>query len=383
LQAYVVARHEPPPREKYVFLIRHAQSTWNQNVELVKTFSKGSLQALQEISVKDVVSRAAHLMAKEVWSRDHPISEEGLRQTGQLRQKIGAWSWTGAKTEREQRFYESFLSDRVHMYCSPLLRALQTAHLVFPEEDGWGTMTLLKDARELYRVVFERDCLGTGVGEHIVDRAMQMGGQELPGLMQRVDSTDCAEKWWSDEPETDAEVDARLTSLWKRIVEEGDHNSCLLVTHSNLIKALLMRFGVLGVLDQEEERRQDEQDVMDSKPGRVTEGLHEASSVVEGSFCTASSDVTLFDDDEEDCRRWQVVDGGSEALRQLKVERLQNCGVLGLRCVLEAPKLRTPLSEVMGWVDTHPEADVDTHPEADPRWVVKDALLMFDSVLVN
>merc|ERR1719476_982 len=48
----------------------------------------------------------------------------------------------------------------------------------------------------------------------------------------------------------------------------------------------------------------------------------------------------------EECTSWQVVVSDSEALRRPKVERLQNCGVLGLRCVLEVPR-----RELDGWVD--------------------------------
>merc|ERR1712228_996686 len=47
---------------------------------------------------------------------------------------------------------------------------------------------------------------------------------------------------------------------------------------------------------------------------------------------------------------WQAVDGGSKALLALlKKERLQNCGVLGLHCVLQVP-------EVDGFVDVDTQA---------------------------
>ncbi|CAK0862870.1 unnamed protein product [Prorocentrum cordatum] len=74
-------------REKYVFLVRHAQSTWNQNVEMVKTFRNCSMEGM---SMKAAVRQMGTLVSKEVWHRDHPISEEGLRQTQELRQKIAA-----------------------------------------------------------------------------------------------------------------------------------------------------------------------------------------------------------------------------------------------------------------------------------------------------
>jgi len=380
-------KHQSTKREKYVFLVRHAQSTWNQNVDLVKTVSSWSLE---DISLKDVVSRAAHLMAHEMWHRDHPISNEGVRQTQELRHKIvavrqcspsccagGSVSSSSSPTcprcsepERVQRYYDAFLEQREQIYCSPLLRALQTAHLSLPEEDGWGSIKLLKDARECYSRVFERDCLGTGVGTHIVDRAMQMG-HELPGLQHRVDSTDCAQMWWSEEPETEAEVEVRLQSLWRRLLDEDGDSSCVLVTHSNLIKALLMRFG--GLDEDEEPGNCD----CDQRDGFFNDGLLD----VEDTPSALARLSDLDGPDMEPYAAWQVVGSGPKALQRMKVERLQNCGVLGLRCVLEAP---TPnlYPEVDGWVDIDSHVNYCSH-FSHPQWVAKDALLMFDSILVK
>jgi len=409
------------PREKYIFLLRHAQSTWNQNVDLVKTFRRCSLQG---VSIKDVVSRAALLMAREVWHKDHPISEEGVRQTGRLRQKINAAqpsteqlrpesspmegrqdeSATGdaagcdacqksqiqQEEERIRRYYDNFLSRQQQIYCSPLLRALQTAHLVLPSEDGWGSIKLLKDARERYRFLFERDCIGTGVGAHIVDRAMQLD-TELAGLQHRVDATDCAQKWWSDEPETEAEVEARLQTLWHRLLDEDGADSCVLVTHSNLIKALLMRFGGM-----------DDEELMPDSIDSCHMGDCTASEASSPACCRTCPDEVEADADCEEDRfvdlasrhidsefdaestsAWQVVSGGSDELRRLKVDRLQNCGVLGLRCALEVPQQEL-YQEVDGWVNIDSSVPVAAAQCAlEPQWVAKDALLMFDSVLVR
>merc|ERR1712224_1164641 len=84
---------ESRPREKYLFLVRHAQSKWNENVDfsksMVKTISACDFSG-QDFAWKDVVSRAARLpyMAREVWHKDHPISEQGVKQTQELRAKI-------------------------------------------------------------------------------------------------------------------------------------------------------------------------------------------------------------------------------------------------------------------------------------------------------
>ncbi|CAK9101308.1 unnamed protein product, partial [Durusdinium trenchii] len=52
-------------KEKYVFLVRHAQSTWNREVDLMKSVRHRNFP---EISVKDVlsgVSSAAHIATRE------------------------------------------------------------------------------------------------------------------------------------------------------------------------------------------------------------------------------------------------------------------------------------------------------------------------------
>jgi len=430
-----------PSREKFVFLVRHAQSTWNRNVDLVKSF-RGL--ALEDISVKDVVSGAANIFTREVWHRDHPISDDGVRQTQALRSKIaetkalrdggavggapGDWLGGGgavssdaaaggsAADRRERavrRYYETFLpcspQDTRPVYCSPLLRALETAHLALPEEDGWGSIKLLQDARELLTFVFERDCLGCGVGGDIAERAMRMG-HELPGLNCRVDSADCAEKWWSDEPETDAAVEKRLRALWRQLLYEDAHDSCVLVTHSNLIKALLMRFGEVAMENDDaqgnapgEQLLADENSSYGGFNGYTTNGngAHVEASVegddgspAGGSFCSGSflrleEGEEAILSDEVSRLSWELVSSGPEALRRVKTERLQNCGVLGLRCELEPARPQTMAGtcglypEVDGWIDVDARAGASRCSDAEPRWIAKDALLMFDSVLVK
>jgi len=364
-----------------------------------------------EVSMKDLVTRGIHMVAHDVWNRDHPISSEGERQSKALRCKIGDArrrrapppansddqpqpqprpGTSSRQSSRERRYYDSFMAERQQIYCSPLLRALQTAQLALPQEDGWGSITLLKDARERFRFVFERDCLGAGVGGSIADRAaahLATSSSAPPGVGRHVDASDCAQKWWSDEPETDEQVEARLRTLWRRLLDEDHADSCVLVTHSNLIKALLMQFG----------------DVDNEDAGRSAGG-----GVRAGQFGDREEDF-----EDEDCAAaWQVIHDGPEALRRVKVERLQNCGVLGLRCVLEEPRHEACDFEVDGWVDidaylraakgeeSTPANGVvpanDAHGTCEDRrgggiiprcgeayWVAKDALLMFDSVLVQ
>lgn len=355
---HAVAATAKSPREKYIFLVRHAQSTWNQKVDVMKSIGRFSM----DMSLTQVVSRTTQLMTCDVWHRDHPISEEGVHQTTVLRQKISETRGVERRqTDREQGYYRRFLEHRRGIYSSPLLRALQTAHLALPEEE-WGGIKLLKDARERFTFVFERDCLGTDVGPRIVGRALRMG-HDMRGLPERVDASDCIEKWWSDDPETEADMESRLDSLWRQLCEDDD-KSCVLVTHSNLIKALLMRHGDLDVTNSSATARPDV--------------CMEAESMSE----TAAAGLSRSEDPDV---VWQVVSGGSESLRRLKVDRLQNCGVLGLRCVeAQSDELHLgPFREVDGWIDLDPASGAVNNAVTDSRWVAKDALLMFESVLVR
>ncbi|CAK9064276.1 unnamed protein product, partial [Durusdinium trenchii] len=275
-----------------------------------------------------------------VWHRDHPISDEGVLQSQRLREKIRQARCQGhdhfhseseedmprrpEEETRIRRFYDRFLESTQSIYCSPLLRALQTAHFALSDQDGWGSIKLLKEAREHFNWVLQRDCLGTDTGSNLVDRAVTMSKSllseaETDQLETRVDASDCEEKWWSDDPETEADVDRRLQELWRRLLDDDAEDSCILVTHSNLIKALLMRFG--GVEHSLLALRAEDVACDVASPSTV------ASEEEDGYHCLTS----------EGGASWQVVDSGPQDLQRLKVERLQNCGVLGLRCVLEAP----------------------------------------------
>jgi len=243
---------------------------------------------------------------------------------------------------------------------------LQTAHLALPEEDGWGSITLLKDARERFRFVFERDCLGIGVGGSIAERAVAQLRMDvvadLPALKRHIDVTDCAQKWWSEEPETDEQVEARLKNLWRRLLDEDAADSCVLVTHSNLIKALIMQFGVIDedsaggdscssrgpdefCVDAKDCDEDDDVDAFVPLPPRPPTRSASAPASTTATMATASQER------DDDAANWQVVHSGPQALWRLKVDRLQNCGVLGLRCVLEEPKPPEDECEADGWVD--------------------------------
>merc|ERR1712046_411650 len=112
----------------------------------------------------------------------------------------------------------------IPIYCSPLLRALQTAHHVLDPEFGWTQITLLRDAREwLHNEVpipgihtpMERDCMSTNgnVGKRIAERALQNDPHLGSNFVDRVAYGDCGEKWWNEKCETREEMRSRISRL--------------------------------------------------------------------------------------------------------------------------------------------------------------------------
>lgn len=215
--------------EKIIFFVRHAKSIWNE------AMASG---------VSDVASAST--------SKDHGLSAVGLSQTEKLRQKVaqgfgereraGSSWYSRGNAEHVHRYYNTFFEQSRVVYSSPLLRAIQTAHLSFPPEDGWGKIKLLKDARELYRFATERDCIGTTIGANIANRA-ELECTGMNGLRQRVDCNDCDDVWWSQVPESGEEIDMRQQSLWETLLQDDESPGCIVVTHSNMIRTLLARFG--------------------------------------------------------------------------------------------------------------------------------------------
>merc|ERR1712107_607855 len=102
-----------------------------------------------------------------------------------------------------------------------------------------------------------------------------------------------------------------------------------------------------------------------------------------GVFANDMSHQAFENCDEYQSVAWEFVHNSSETLHKGKIDKLENCGVLGLRCVCEVPRSIFP--EVDGWIDIDTQAcrDLARSSSLEPQWVAKDALLMFDSVLVS
>eukprot|EP00931_Biecheleriopsis_adriatica_P048928 TRINITY_DN28281_c0_g1_i2.p1 TRINITY_DN28281_c0_g1~~TRINITY_DN28281_c0_g1_i2.p1 ORF type:complete len:287 (-),score=51.78 TRINITY_DN28281_c0_g1_i2:93-953(-) len=240
-------------------------------------------------------------------ARDHKLSRLGLEQTQVLRSRIRAEKAAFLKTAEAtaeqgsnlQGYYQHFFGGATSLVCSPLLRALQTAHRALHPADGWGRIRLLKNAREwlhvaipLLKLPIERDCLGErgAVGQWIAERA-KSADPDLVELPERVDPGDCGVQWWSAECETRADLEARVGKLWEELCScEGE--DCILVAHSNVFRCL-------------------------------------AGQLAEKAAVPAA-----------------------ELLQEASRRKLQNAGVLGLRCGCS---------------------------EAEKGWLVEDALFMFDT----
>merc|ERR1711920_590620 len=85
----------------------------------------------------------------------------------------------------------------------------------------------------------------------------------------------------------------RISALVQRLLDGDPSESCLCVTHSNLIRMLMMRYGAVGGRAERDP---------------ATEGFTEGG--------------------EEE---WHQLDCASDTLQQTKTKKLQNCGMLGVR----------------------------------------------------
>jgi len=326
------------PREKFVFLVRHAQSRWNVQLEKVSKYS----QIGTNLAQAGTVIGGAAVLTKEIGQglfmngyTDHELSEKGVQQAQALQEAIvEEHAAEGDRCEAQSVYYKRFLGaleEGLPVYSSPMLRALQTAHLALPAEAGWGSIVLLKDAREVLNTLAERDCVGAAVDEGIVERAMDVC--TLPGLDNRVDwsASDCEGQWWSSDAESEHGINERMHSLLQRLLED-DQSSCVCVTHSNLIRRLMMRYGAVDSKDRKL--------TLDSE--FIEEFLVDSSIVSQCSVVQPSW--------ADDAGSWEVVDSSAQSIQRTKVDKLQNCGVLGVRFAFE-----------------------------DQQWLARDVCLMFNS----
>lgn len=298
-----------------MFFVRHAQSTWNRHLEDLRR----APQILSDMSQAKPALQGAMALTREISGAllqdgqhtDHKLSELGETQAKELADRLVAQEQDVADAA-ERVFYQQLFSESPSIFCSPMLRAVQTAHLALPTKAGWGQLVLLKDAREVFSNWAERDCVGVAEGRGIVERAMSEC--DLPGLADRVDwsRSDCEQgRWWSDEVEVEDVVNERLDALLRKLLDEEESRSCICVTHSNLIRRLLMRYGAVG------------------SGGGGGAGV---ARQLPGSEPSSARDMSLSCASDAS---WVEVDCTPTMLQRCKVEKLQNCGCLGVHFIKE------------------------------------------------
>lgn len=219
------------PKEKFLFLVRHARSEWN-----------------------DVINQPGISHLQSLFHTDHQITADGIRQARTLYQAISEEhsKCINERAAMSQKFYDAFFANpKGALYCSPMLRALQTAQLALPTEMGWQQIKLLQDAREIRQSIMERDNVGEVCGNDIVHQAKDACNSISYATQswKQVDTSECMQQWWSDQPETEEDVNKRLHSLRSQLLDADDSPSCVCVTHSNIIRRFMMRFGGVDVAE--------------------------------------------------------------------------------------------------------------------------------------
>lgn len=352
-------------QEKFVFFVRHAQSDWNRHLNDLK---KGE-QILNDPMQAAPALQGAFALAGEISQgllqdghTDHKLSELGQSQALHLHDLlaherrslvVGVSSGSSIAAPERPVFYEQFFSGSPSVFCSPLLRAVQTAHLALPMEAGWGDLVLVKDAREVFSNWAERDCIGGAEGRGLIERATREC--DLPGLSERIDwsRSDCDEgRWWSDCIEGEDAVNERLDALVKRLLDEDGSRSCICVTHSNLIRRLMMRYGAVGDSEVRAEVETgpslsaDTQNVGVGTNSRAcpfgvggTVGIAETMAEVEetdtAGNAAAAGQLPLLGSSFCSDMSWERLNHTPIDLQRCKVEKLQNCGMIGVRFVKE------------------------------------------------
>lgn len=198
-------------RPKWLFVIRHAESSWNRAME------KG-----------DVVTMLTRV--------DHPLSSGGVAQATALGARIrDAANGDGSGLDDDER---AFLKSP-EIWASPLRRSVQTALLALHGHGAAAAgITLAKDLREVRGYGRDNVVVQEAIGGVIAERARaDLGAAGAVAADVGVDAGDAAAPWWSENAEDGPAVERRLGDLLGSLCFSPAESS-ILVTHSNLLRAL-------------------------------------------------------------------------------------------------------------------------------------------------
>jgi len=235
---------------------------------------------------------------------------------------------------------------------------MQTAHFGLPDE--YGEILLVKDARETLQNTMQKDSMGTVHGPDLLTRAqtesqilagecdLDQGEQMAKAMPQRFDLHDCKERWWSEEAESDEALKLRLQRLWAELLEhadngnnsEGGKDAVILVTHSHVIRKLCDMY--LPKCQEEEDEELE--------------------------------DWVAFKDAFADTEK-------SKACRDLKSQRLMNCGVLAIQ--LEKREVADGEEPDYCVVQSNMQEVNCPGERKDSPWIVNEAALLFGTTLVR
>ncbi|GAB5371806.1 hypothetical protein AAMO2058_001611400 [Amorphochlora amoebiformis] len=209
---------DEPPKKKWLYLIRHAQSKWNaakREFDLVTAFG----------------------------IRDHGLTKIGANQAETLRKRsMSRCEYGSEQGEAYANFYQA-----QKVYTSPLSRAVESAVLALRDhkcvkQDG---IYLLADVREK-RTLMGMDCTGQFKGKEILAH-VQKEFKELLGEVQdtikdvSILPNDAEHLWWSTKAESSMGFRSRLDEAMKNIIYD-QAKSIVVVCHSMVIREIFKRY---------------------------------------------------------------------------------------------------------------------------------------------
>lgn len=230
---------------KRIFLIRHAQSRWNE------------AQATRKYA--------------GIFAYDHPLTPEGARQALALR---SSWQSSASALARkdgdhhdeneeygDEGWLRSFL--QAHgLLCSPMTRALQTAVLALeghPAADR-GKMELLPSLREL-KSRGGLDSVGKATGNGVLKRCEEklievVGETKAKTALHKwaVDYDRVSSEWWTpaDDADGDTEATERVTDILNAARFLVSSQSVIAVGHSGIFNSMCRKAVSNALLESEE-----------------------------------------------------------------------------------------------------------------------------------
>jgi len=226
---------EEKHQRKRLFLIRHAQSRWNE---------------------AQATRKYAGMLAY-----DHPLTPEGARQALALHS-----SWQPNKINMHDApdsgdWIQSFLQAD-GLLCSPLTRALQTAVLALEDHPASerGNIKLLPSLREL-KTRGGFDSVGKCRGSEILQRCQEklvevVGETKTKTAMSKwnIDVERCQAEWWTapDDADSESEATERVADILNAVRFLSDSHSVIAVGHSGIFQSLCKRAISQALLAAEE-----------------------------------------------------------------------------------------------------------------------------------